>query len=132
MTSTMTREFGKRLRDLRLSRGLTLKQLSDRTGLALNSIGRYERGYRNPRAENLEIIARGLNVSPAELLGGDGHGFSAPSIEAALYYQLGACLEGLDELREELADIRRQLNNRKRRSEASGNEGQEGQKEEQR
>jgi transcriptional regulator with XRE-family HTH domain len=60
-------DIGHRVRELRESRGLTIRALSDRTGLAENSIYRIERGERVPSATSVEAIARGLGVAPGEL-----------------------------------------------------------------
>ena len=59
--------MGQRIRELREERELTVRALSDRTGLAENSIARIERGERMPGAASVEAIARGLGVSPGEL-----------------------------------------------------------------
>ena len=60
-------DIGHRIRELREARELTVRVLSDRTGLAENSIARIERGERMPGAASVEAIARGLGVAPGEL-----------------------------------------------------------------
>ncbi len=60
-------DIGHRIRELREARELTVRVLSDRTGLAENSIARIERGERMPGATSVEAIARGLGVAPGEL-----------------------------------------------------------------
>jgi transcriptional regulator with XRE-family HTH domain len=60
-------DIGHRIRELREAREFTVRVLSDRTGLAENSIARIERGERMPSASSVEAIARGLGVAPGEL-----------------------------------------------------------------
>lgn len=57
-----------RLRTLRKKRGLTLRQLEDKTGIGKDAISEIERGQRQPRADTLARLAEGLGVSPQELL----------------------------------------------------------------
>lgn len=60
-------DFGKRLQQLRKERELTQEQLSDQTGLTVESISNIERGVHGPKFENLEKIAAVLNVPVKEL-----------------------------------------------------------------
>jgi transcriptional regulator with XRE-family HTH domain len=57
------------LEALRVDRGLTIKQVSDQTGLAPRTIRRYERGNTpRPRGTGLEVLARLYNVRASDLL----------------------------------------------------------------
>ena len=58
-----------RLTQLRAEQGLTRADLAKKTGIALASLGFYERGEREPGAENIEKMCRALNVSADYLLG---------------------------------------------------------------
>ena len=58
------------LREIRERRGLTLQQMEDITGIALNTISRYERGVISPNAETALKIAQSLGVTVDELLNG--------------------------------------------------------------
>jgi transcriptional regulator with XRE-family HTH domain len=60
-------DIGRQIRLIREEKGLTVRVLSDRTGLAENSISRIERGERIPSATSVEAIARGLGVTPGAL-----------------------------------------------------------------
>jgi transcriptional regulator with XRE-family HTH domain len=60
--------FGGRLRELREREGLTQDHLAKRSGLQSSVIGRLERGRHEPRLSNVLSVARGLGVSPGELL----------------------------------------------------------------
>jgi len=62
-------EFKDRLKELRLSRGLSQRQLGQRLGMTNNAISMYERGEREPNYEILEAIADIFNVDIAYLLG---------------------------------------------------------------
>ena len=62
--------FGKRVAVLRRKQGLTQEQLSDRTNLAVDSIGAIEQGRRWARLTTLHILAKGLNVTVDELFKG--------------------------------------------------------------
>ena len=65
-----TAQFAENLRRLRLAAGMTQEGLSDRTQLDAGEISRLERGARDPRLRTIVRIARGLDVSVAELLAG--------------------------------------------------------------
>jgi transcriptional regulator with XRE-family HTH domain len=60
--------FGQRLRELRRERGLTQEDLSRRASIHAPTIGRLERGRREPRLKTILRLADGLGVSPGELL----------------------------------------------------------------
>lgn len=61
--------FGKRLREARMSRGLTQPQLAEAIGVALRTYQQYEQGIRNPSFDSLVVLADTLNVSTDWLLG---------------------------------------------------------------
>lgn len=58
-----------RLKEALQMRGMTPKQLSDKSGLYLSTIYRYLNGERIPKTDSIEIMANVLRVSPAWLLG---------------------------------------------------------------
>lgn len=60
--------FGARLKHLRQQKGLTQEQFAKECGLHKNYIGMIERGERNPSLLNIEIIAKGLEVSISDLM----------------------------------------------------------------
>src|SRR5215216_1328463 len=59
--------IGDRIRELRASRNLTLRELAERSDLTLNAIGRIERGEREPNVSTLVKLSTGLGVEPGEL-----------------------------------------------------------------
>lgn len=55
--------FGRRLKQLRLYRGLTQEELAEATRLSAESISNLERGKHAPKFETLEVLAQALGVS---------------------------------------------------------------------
>ena len=62
-------EFGREIRRRREALGLTLEQLSERSGITPNYIGTIENGKRDPSISTLHGIAKGLGIPLGELLG---------------------------------------------------------------
>jgi transcriptional regulator with XRE-family HTH domain len=61
------KSLGLRIRQLRMSKGLTQEQLADLSGISRQYIGDVERGERNIAIVNIEKIARALGVTLREL-----------------------------------------------------------------
>lgn len=61
--------IGDRIREARNSKGLTQKQLGDLSATSEITIRQYEIGKREPRAEQLCLIAKALDISADYLLG---------------------------------------------------------------
>ena len=59
--------FGEKLRNLRKERGLTAKQLSEKSGLTTVSIINYENGHRKPNLISVNKLAIALNYDFDEL-----------------------------------------------------------------
>lgn len=90
-------DFAKRLKELRVSRGLTQDDLARELNLVKSSISMYENGKRKPSFEVLEAIADYFNVNMATLYS------SAPVFVPSLkrvpmlgYAAAGQPLENLD------------------------------------
>ncbi len=67
--STNARElFSKRLRQIRLSKGLSQEALADLAGLHRTYVGSVERSERNVSIDNMERLAKALEVDISELL----------------------------------------------------------------
>ena len=60
-------EIGKRVRELREERGLTISELADQAGLTRNAVSRIELGTRTPSATTVKKLAKGLRVEPGVL-----------------------------------------------------------------
>jgi transcriptional regulator with XRE-family HTH domain len=66
------KRFGKRLRELRLTAGLSQEQLAEAAELDRTYISSTERGRRNISLEAISRIASALNISPAEFFPSSG------------------------------------------------------------
>lgn len=62
-------ELGQRIRSLRQGRGLTLSELSERTGISVSMLSMVERGQANPTVGTLIAVAAALEVDMADLFG---------------------------------------------------------------
>ncbi|MGE0559203.1 MAG: helix-turn-helix domain-containing protein [Burkholderiales bacterium] len=62
--------FAARVRDERKRQGLSQEMLAEKSGLHRTYIGSVERGERNVSIDNVERIAKALNIKVAELFGG--------------------------------------------------------------
>jgi len=69
-------QIGLRVRDIRISRGLTQKDLSEKTGISPSSISKLEKLTRDLTTDQVVDVAKALDVSVAELFG------EKPPIEA--------------------------------------------------
>jgi transcriptional regulator with XRE-family HTH domain len=61
--------LGSEIRRRRLALGLTLDDLSERSGLSPHYLSTLENDRRDPHVSTLYAVAKGLRVAPAELLG---------------------------------------------------------------
>lgn len=62
--------FGKRVAEVRKSRGVTQQQLAEMTGMSVVAIAYIETGKRWARMGTLSKIAKHLNVNIRDLFGG--------------------------------------------------------------
>lgn len=65
----MTYSFNERLKELRIEKHMSLRQLAKETGFSDVAIGRWERGTQIPSIETLITFAKYFNVSTDYLLG---------------------------------------------------------------
>lgn len=68
MAEPIARQFGERVRALRMKKGISQEELAERCGVHRTYMGRIERGETNITLSNIHKIARGLGVSPASLM----------------------------------------------------------------
>ena len=61
------KQFGKRVRELRTTRGLSQEELAFKSGVHRTYLGGIERGERNPSLRNISAIAKALGVEILEL-----------------------------------------------------------------
>lgn len=66
----VVKKFGKRVRKLRLERGLTQEALGDKASLDMTYIGRIERGEITTSIITAEMVAKGLGISLEQLFKG--------------------------------------------------------------
>ena len=62
-------DVGKRIQESRKKQGLTREQLSEKSGLAVQSLVKIESGSRNFRISSLKAISQALGLSSDYLLG---------------------------------------------------------------
>jgi transcriptional regulator with XRE-family HTH domain len=74
--------LGSDIRRRRQALGLTLDDLSERSGLSPHYLSTLENDRRDPHLSTLTAVAKGLRVAPAELLGGGEVADARPSIGA--------------------------------------------------
>ncbi|MCE8527605.1 helix-turn-helix transcriptional regulator [Ruegeria pomeroyi] len=78
-TATET-SLGARVRQIRKTRKWTLKELSDRTGLAISTISKMERGEISLTYDRFMRLAQGLGLDVGELFDADAEGFAHGTI----------------------------------------------------
>ncbi len=64
---TIEKQFGERVRELRLARELSQEDLAFKSSVHRTYLGGIERGERNPSLRNITAIAKALNVTLAQL-----------------------------------------------------------------
>ncbi len=68
LAPTFKRRFGRRLKLLRISRGLTQGQLAARAGMHRTFLGNLERAQRGMNVDRLPDLAAALGLEPRELI----------------------------------------------------------------
>lgn len=64
---TIEKQFGERVRELRLAIGLSQEELAFKSGMHRTYLGGIERGERNPSLKNIAAIAKALGVTLSQL-----------------------------------------------------------------
>jgi transcriptional regulator with XRE-family HTH domain len=82
-TDTQRLDFGRRLRDLRTERGWTLSEVAQKSGLAISTISKVERGVMSLTYDRLALLASGLGVDMATFFSKDGQNFEPGSFAIA-------------------------------------------------
>jgi transcriptional regulator with XRE-family HTH domain len=62
VSTSLRKRYGKRLREIRLNRGLTQEQLAEKANISLNFLNMVERGVRAPSFDNLDRLAKILQT----------------------------------------------------------------------
>ena len=63
--------FGKKLKSLRLSRGMVQEELAEAAGISVDFLSLIERGKNSPSFESIEKKAKALNIPEKELFNFD-------------------------------------------------------------
>jgi transcriptional regulator with XRE-family HTH domain len=80
---TQREDFGRRLRETRHARGLTLTEVALKTGLAVSTISKVERGRMALTYDRLVQLAAGLDMDMPALFGREGTSFQKDSLAVA-------------------------------------------------
>lgn len=67
MTDGTTKRIGKKLKEIRLAKGLTQAELAKRADMNMNYYAKIERGEVKPAPEAYEKIAKALKVTAADI-----------------------------------------------------------------
>ena len=62
--------IGEKIREIRISKGMTQKELAAKLDTTQQNLAQYENGKRNPKLMTIQKIADALNVELDELMGG--------------------------------------------------------------
>jgi transcriptional regulator with XRE-family HTH domain len=76
-------KMGERLRQIRLGLGLTLAEVADRSGLAVSTVSKVERGLMALTYDRFSQLADGLGVDVGELFSEHGERFSPGELAVA-------------------------------------------------
>ncbi len=92
------------LKNIRLMRGLSQKQLGEKLNKSPNAISNWEKGTSSPDVDLLETICKVLNVSPNQLYGWE----PCKELEDFLAHEAEILLE-IDKLTKKRSEIDRKL-----------------------
>ena len=90
MMSELTKILGQRIRNYRLSKGLSQEKLAELSGCHPTYIGQIERGEKNATVESIEKIAIALNISLSKLFEKLGSQEETSNIPLACYELLSS------------------------------------------
>lgn len=80
MQTVIDKRIGQRVHDLRKQAGWSLRRLAKESGVSASNILRIEAGLVVPGSDTLALIAKGLNVSVAQLTGDEPLGELPPDV----------------------------------------------------
>lgn len=64
----LIKAFGERLREVRISQGISQEQLANDADIPISQVGRIERGETNPTISTIYVLASALNTTMVELI----------------------------------------------------------------
>lgn len=66
----MENEMSRKIKELRLSRGMTLEQVADIVGVGKSTVRKWETGMiENMKRDKIALLAKALGTTPAHLMG---------------------------------------------------------------
>lgn len=86
-------QIGARIRELRMTRGLSQMDLGAALGVTFQQIQKYEKGANRVSGSRMMALCNFLSTTPNHLTGADGNppspvvGLSAPAIRVAMKYE---------------------------------------------
>lgn len=81
-------KIGQTIKKYRKQKGLTLKELSELTGISISFLSDIERGRRNPSIENAVIIAKALSFDASIILPNDVKSILKESYSSSLHEEI--------------------------------------------
>lgn len=78
MARSAPASFPNRVRQVRKAKGLTIKDLHERSGVAIGHISDVENGKKSPRIDTALRLASGLGTTVDDLFGSDDIRYSEP------------------------------------------------------
>jgi transcriptional regulator with XRE-family HTH domain len=67
VSTSLKKQFGLKVKELRLAAGLSQEAFADHCGFARSYMSRIERGGANPSLDAIEVLAQALGVEVAQL-----------------------------------------------------------------
>lgn len=101
----MENEIGKRIREMRLRKGMTQKEVAGRCGMADSAIRKYESGRITPKTETIKKIASALGTDPLYLQEGIALAEGIEKIRSAA----SGAIETIDNIKQSREDAERVL-----------------------
>ena len=94
IVDSVSQNLGRIVKQQRIAGGLTLRELSARSGVSSSHLGRVERGERFPSAHILQRIASPLGFQESELFALAGYLLRQPSTAAEVIAENGVITTG--------------------------------------
>ena len=98
----MESEFSRKIRELRLRKGMTLEQVADIVGVGKSTVRKWETGMiANMKRDKIALLAKALGTTPAYLMGWKEEGTTSNSDEPKLTEAQKTMLELFDRVPED-------------------------------
>lgn len=97
-------ELSENLRNMRLMRGYSIKEVASKIGCAPNTIANYEKGSISPNVDMLKELCNFYKISPNQVFGWE----HCPELEDFIN-EKKAIMETLNDLNKQKADIEKKI-----------------------